>query len=244
MLNKFKSFTYGFILFHMLWFFGTYAINERLIPSPVIVYANMDFEFWSGMIHHIRHSLWRLLLAMSISMILGLVLGTLMAQSKVIGKVLNPFIYFTYPIPKMAFLPIIMLLLRLGDPTIITMIILIIVFQIIINVRDGISNIPEENYQTLRVLGASKWQLFKEITFPAALSQIFSSARVALGTAIAILFITENNGTRYGMGHFIMNAQVRINYVDMFSGIVVLSIISFLLFLVIDVLSAIFMKWD
>jgi len=244
MLNKFKSFAYGFLLLHGLWLFGTYFVNERLIPSPFIVYANMDAEFWMDMIQHVRHSLWRLFLSMSISVVIGLVLGLLMAESKVISKLLNPFIYFTYPIPKMAFLPVVMVLLGLGNPTIITMIILIVVFQIIINVRDGINHIPEENYQTLLVLGASKWQLFKDVTLPAALSQILSSTRVALGTATAVLFITENNGTRYGVGHFIMNASSRINYIDMFSGIIVLSIVAFLLFLIVDALESVFMKWN
>jgi len=244
MLNKIKSFLYGFLMLHALWFFGTYVVNERLIPSPIIVYASMDLDFWSNMIGHIGASLWRLFFAMSISILIGLILGLIMSQTKIGAKLLNPFIYFTYPIPKMAFLPIVMLSVGLGNPTIITMIILIIVFQIIINVRDGISSIPEENYHILTVLGANKWQLFKDITLPAALSQILSSTRVALGTATAILFITETNGTRYGVGHFIMNAQTRINYVDMLAGIVVLSILSFLLFLFIDTIAAIFMKWN
>jgi len=244
MINKIKSFIYGFLLLHLLWFLGHYTVNERIIPSPLTVYANMDAEFWINMTGHINQSLWRLFLGMTISMIIGLVLGLLMAQSKIVGKLLNPFIYFIYPLPKMAFLPVVMILLGLGNPTIITMIILIIVFQITINVRDGISNIPEENYQTLLVLGASKWQLFKDVTLPAALSHILSSARVALGTATAILFITENSGVRYGVGHFIFNAQSRVNWIDVFSGIIVLSILAFILFLLIDTLDAVFMKWN
>jgi len=139
---------------------------------------------------------------------------------------------------------VVMMLLGLGNPTIITMIILIIVFQIIINVRDGIRSIPEENYQILLVLGANKWQLFKDVTLPAAFSHILSSTRVALGTATAILFITENTGISYGMGHFIFNAHSRVNWVDVFSGIIVLSIVAFMLFLIVDILDGVLMKWN
>ena len=244
MLDKIKSFIYGFLLVHGLWLFGTHFINDRLFPSPFIVYANMDIAFMTDMVEHIRHSLWRLFAGLSISIILGLVLGLLMAQSKIAGKILNPFIYFTYPIPKMTFLPVVMVMLGLGNNTIITMIVLIIVFQIIVNVRDGINSIPVENYHILRVLGANRWQLFKDVTFPAALSQILSSTRVALGTATAILFITETHGTRHGMGFYIMNASNRIDYVDMFSGIIVLSFVAFVLFLIIDALDAVFLKWQ
>jgi len=244
MLEKIKSFIYGFILLHLLWFAGHHFVNDRIIPSPFAVYSRMDQAFWQDMMQHISHSLWRLLLSMVISILIGLVLGLLLAQSKIATKLLNPFIYFTYPIPKMAFLPVVMILLGIGNPTIITMIILIIVFQIIINVRDGINSIPEENYQTLLVLGANKWQLFKDVTFPAALSQILSSTRVALGTATAILFITENSGIQYGIGHFIFHAQSRIHWIDVFSGIIVLSILAFFLFLIVDILEATFMKWN
>ena len=244
MLNKVKSFASGFFMLHALWLLGTYLINDRLIPSPLVVYANMDGEFLFNMIGHVGHSLWRLFSGLAISIVLGLVLGLLMAQSRLIGKLLNPLIYFTYPIPKMAFLPVVMVLLGLGNPTVIAMIVLIVVFQIIINVRDGINSIPQELYHTLLVLGATKWQLFKEVTLPAALSQMLSSARVALGTATAILFITETHGTRHGMGFYIMNAANRLDYVAMFSGIIIKSLVAFILFLAIDALEAILLKWQ
>ena len=244
MLNKIKSFIYGFLLLHIIWLIGTLFIDDRIIPSPLLVYGNMDAGFWFNMVNHIMHSLWRLFLGMAISVSIGLMLGLLLAQSKMAERLLDPLVYLTYPIPKMAFLPVVMMLFGLGNPTIITMIILIIVFQIIINVRDGIRSIPEENYQTLLVLGANKWQLFKDVTLPAALSQILSSTRVALGTATAILFITENSGISYGMGYFIFNAHSRLNWVDVTSGIIVLSIVAFMLFLFVDILDKVFMKWN
>lgn len=243
MLNKIKNFLYGFILVHLLWLYGTHFVNDRLIPSFFTVYARMDAAFFSNMAQHVGHSLWRLFFGLLISIVLGLFLGLLMARSKFFGKLLNPLMYFLYPIPKMAFLPVVMLTFGLGNPTTIVMIVLIIVFQIMVNVRDSINSIPVENYHTLLVLGASKWQLFKDVTFPAALSQILSSTRVALGTATAILFITETHGTRHGMGFYIMDAFNRINYVDMYAGIVILSLVAFTLFLLVDTLDAIFLKW-
>ena len=245
MLNKIKSFIYGLLLLHILWLIGTFFVDGRVIPSLFVVYGNMDVAFWRVMVGHIVHSLWRLFWGLSISVVIGLVLGLVLAQSKVGERLLEPFVYLTYPIPKMAFLPVVMMLLGLGNPTIITMIILIIVFQIVINVRDGINNIPEESYQILLVLGAGKWQLFKDVTLPAALSHILSSTRVALGTATAILFITENSGgISYGMGRFIFDAHSRLNWIDVFSGIIVLSVVAFMLFLLVDILDAVFMRWN
>ncbi|MCL1948139.1 MAG: ABC transporter permease [Turicibacter sp.] len=244
MAHKLKYFAFGLLLIHALWLYGTLAINGRLIPAPWVVYGRMDIAFWSMMGNHIWHSAWRLLAGLFISMALGLFLGLLMAQSNWLSKTLNPFMYFLYPIPKMAFLPVVMLLLGLGNPTTIAMIVLIIVFQVMVNVRDGIVSIPPEHYQILKVLGANPWQLLKEVTFPAALSVILSSTRVALGTATAILFITETQGTRYGLGFYIMDAFHRINYVDMYAGITVLSIVAFGLFLLVDLADRLLLKWN
>lgn len=244
MFKKLRNFFYGAILVHLLWIAGTLFVDDRLIPSPWDVYGLMSFDFWQMMSVHIWMSLWRLVLALVISLLIGLVFGVLAAESKIIAAVLNPFIYFLYPIPKMALLPLVMVLFGLGNTPIIVMIVIIIVFQIIINVRDGINAIPTENYQVLIVIGASKWELFKNVTFPAALAQILSAARVALGTATAILFITETTGTRYGVGHFIMTASNTFNYLNMFAGIVVLTVLSYFLFLIIDILERYFLSWQ
>ena len=244
MFNKIKNFLYGFIFVHLLWLYGTHFVDDRLVPSFLTVYARMDAPFLSDMIQHIGHSLWRIFFGLFISMVLGLFFGLFMARSKYLGKLLNPLMYFLYPIPKMAFLPVVMLTFGLGNPTTITMIVLIIVFQITVNVRDGINSIPVENYHTLRVLGANRWQLFKDVTFPAALSQILSGARVALGTTTAILFITETHGTQHGMGFYIMDAFNRINFVDMYAGIVILSLVAFVLFLLVDALDAVLLRWN
>ncbi|MCL2559598.1 MAG: ABC transporter permease subunit [Turicibacter sp.] len=228
---------------HLLWLYGTYFVDDRLIPSPFTVYARMDSDFLTSMLEHIGYSLWRLFFGLAISVALGLFFGLLMSRSKLFSKLLNPLMYFLYPIPKMAFLPVVMLTFGLGTPTTIAMIVLIVVFQIAVNVRDGINSIPVENYHTLITLGANKWSLFKDVTFPAALSQILSSTRVALGTATAILFITETHGTRHGMGFYIMDAFNRINYIDMYAGIVILSLVAFLLFLLVDTLDAVLLRW-
>lgn len=240
-----KNFFYGFILVNVLWLLAAYMMNATVLPMPLLVYRNigrlfLEHQMW----RHMVYSLFRIFSGIFLSVLFGLIFGLIAAQSKIGGKILNPFIYFTYPIPKIALLPAVMLLFGLGEVSKILMIVLIIVFQMAINVRDGIRSIPDENYYILRCLGASTWRLFKEVTLPAALSQILSSTRVALGTAMSILFITETFGTRFGMGFYIMDAWMRINYIDMYGGIVVLSFVGFVLFLLVDVLESIFLRWQ
>ncbi|HPR80931.1 MAG TPA: ABC transporter permease subunit, partial [Enterococcus sp.] len=91
----------------------------------------------------------------------------------------------------MALLPIVMLLGGLGDGSKITMIVLIVLPQVTISVRDAVREIPHHYYDVYRGLKATRWQQFSAITFPATLPAMFSSTRISLGTAISILFFTE-----------------------------------------------------
>jgi NitT/TauT family transport system permease protein len=143
----------------------------------------------------------------------------------------------------MALLPIVMLLFGLGEGSKIIMIFLIVVFQIIITARDAVREIPKEAYYSLDSLGANRLQIFREIIAPASLSEVITATRLSIGTAISVLFFTETYGTRYGMGYLIMDSWMRVNYVEMYSSIVVLSIMGLLIFSIIDIIEGYVCAW-
>ncbi|WP_449598543.1 ABC transporter permease [Niallia sp. Marseille-Q9988] len=242
-IDKWKDFLFGFISIILLWYAASLIINKPILPAPKEVLSNLYSLVSQDIYIHLGYSLVRIFVGIAISVCIGLLVGVLMGQSKQWNKILNPIIYFTYPIPKISLLPAVMLIFGLKESSKIIMIVLIIVFQIIIAVRDSVKDIPKETYYILRCLGTSRWREFKEITLPAALSSILSSIRIALGTATSILFFTEIYGTEYGMGYYIMDAWMRINYLDMYSGIIVLSLVGFLLFVLIDLMESTFLKW-
>lgn len=234
----------GFFSINMLWWLGSYVLQQSMLPSPLSVYQHMFGLDKVEMGLHVYNSLIRLFLGMLIATLLGLGIGLIMGRSARWNQLLDPIVYLTYPVPKIALLPIIMLLFGLGDGSKIILIVLIVVFQVILSVRDGVRSISPSYYQHLIVLGATKWQLFYRITWPAALSAILSALRIALGTAIAILFFTEVYGTSYGLGFFVMDAWGRMDYLDMYSGILILSAVAFLLFYAIDIMEKHALKWQ
>ncbi|WP_243120223.1 ABC transporter permease [Caloramator sp. E03] len=178
-----------------------------------------------------------------LSFIIGMPLGIIMGYSNYWDDVLSPIIYFLYPIPKVALLPVVMLIFGLGEASKIIMIILIVVFQIVVTARDSVKNIPKETYYSLFSLGASKYDIFKNIIFPAVFPEILTSVRVGTGTAVSVLFFTETYGTEYGMGYFIMDSWMRVNYIEMYSGIIIMGLIGFVFFLTLDLLERFFCLW-
>jgi len=192
---------------------------------------------------NVGYSLFRIFAGVVLALIIGLLIGLLMGRSLTWNKLLDPVVYLTYPVPKIALLPVVMLFFGLGETSKILMIMLILLFQIIISVRDGVKAIPENTYDVLTSIGASTVQKFWHVTLPGALSVILSTIRISLGTAISVLFFTEIYGTEHGMGFFIMDAWLRLDYPEMYAGIMLFSLVGFVLFLLVDFLDYKFMKW-
>ncbi len=243
MSKRIQAFIYGFAALHLVWLIAAVCLNSRVLVNPIIVYKNLGEILHSGMAQHILASTIRIIEGVCISLISGIFIGLLLANSKRINKICSPLLYFTYPIPKLALLPVVMLLLGIGEVAKITMIVLIIVFQIIIATRDAVFNISKEDFHVLTSLGAKKREFLRWIIFPAILPEVLTSLRIAIGTAISVLFFTETFGTDKGMGFFIVDSWMRLSYTGMYAGILILSIMGFIFFLLIDILEEYICSW-
>lgn len=242
-VKRIKVFIQGFIMVNILWYFLAAAIHLRVLPKPTDVYLNMSNLYGEKLYIHVLASLYRVTGGIGISLVLGVSIGLLMAYSNTWNKILNPLVYFSYPVPKTALLPIVMLLFGLGDTSKIIIIVLILVFQIIVAVRDSVINIPSDTYGPIISLGASNLHIFSHVTIPAILPELLTSLRLSIGTALSILFFTEAYGTQYGIGYYILDAWTRIDYLGMYAGIIVISILGFILFILIDLLEETVCKW-
>ncbi len=232
--EKWQGAIYSALVVLVFWYLLSLILNLPIIPSPFAVIAKIFAIFSEKIQIHALYSLSRILAGIAVSIALGVPLGYLMGYFARVDRLFSPLIYFTYPVPKLALLPVVMLLFGLGELSKLIMIILIIVFQIVITSRDAVKSIPKETFRSIQSLGASKMQKLGEVIIPASLPEVLTATRLALGTAVSILFFTETFGTEYGMGYFIMDAWLRINYLDMYAGIVVLSFMGFVIFSIID----------
>lgn len=234
----------GIVSLNVIWWLLAVVFNNKALPNPLDVYATLPKSLSQGMFDHSLASLRRIFIGVCLALGLGLAGGLLTGLSKKANKLLNPLLYLSYPVPKLALLPVAMILFGIGETTKVLMIVLIIVFQLIISIRDAISNINKENYYVLSTLGASKMQLIWHVVLPAILPEMFSALRVSVGIATSVLFVTETFGTDKGLGFFIVDAWMRIDYLTMYAGIVMLSFIGSLLFVMIDIMDAMFCRWN
>ena len=228
----------------VFWYLAAVVIAKPLVPSPLKVTLILPQLFMQEISVHCLYSLWRILAGLLLAIIIGYPLGLLMGYTARGAKFLSPLVYLTYPTPKIALIPIVMLAVGVGETSKIIMIFLIIVFQVIVAVRDSIKNIPAAVFYSLNSLGAGFGDIFLHILWPASLPKFITAVRIAMATAISVLFFTETFGTKYGMGYFIMDAWLRVNYLEMYAGIVVLSFVGLGLFMLIDAAEYYFCRWQ
>ncbi len=243
LLNQICLFLEGFLLINIIWYIGYLTVQTTVIPNPLTVYMNFGKVFEDDILIHILYSLNRIGQGLLLSLLIGIPVGILMAYSYRANRILYPLVYFSYPIPKTALLPIAMLLWGMRDGSKVAIIFLIIVFQVIVAVRDSVQNIDPSLYLVTVSAGATKGQIVRHVTLPAIMPELLTSLRVSLGTAVSVLFFVEGYGTRHGMGYYIVDAWSRIDYVGMYSGIIVISIVGFLLFAAVDFLSGRLCAW-
>ena len=231
---SFRMFALGICLCLALWAGMAYLLQMPVIPSPVQVFLRLAAKFPETIAVHAGYSLMRIVLGLFVAVAVGYPIGVLMGYFPRVNRLLAPLLYLTYPVPKIALLPVVMLLFGVGEWSKLILVFLIIVFQVVVAVRDAVAAIPSETYAPLRVLGASFAQIVRHIIVPASLPKFITAVRVAMATAISVLFFTETFGTQYGIGYYIMDAWLRVNYLDMYAGIVVLSAMGLLLFILLD----------
>ncbi len=233
----------GSLIVLLLWYAMHIFIDSRVIPAPTETVIMFFKLIQNNLLLHMGVSLYRIIVSVLISLAIGVPLGLWMGLSKAADSVLSPAAYILYPIPKIAFLPVFMILLGLGDGSKIVLIITIIIFPILLAARDGVKEISHQLIDSVKSLGLNRIQIFTNLVVPSVMPKIFSSLRISIGISISALFFSENFATTYGLGFFIMNAWTMVRYVEMFAGILALSLMGLVIFKLIDLMERKLCPW-
>lgn len=179
----------------------------------------------ADMLRHTLFSVWRLVAGVALSMAAGTAVGVWIGYCGTPRKILSPLIYALAPVPKIALLPLVMLLFGIGEWAKIFIIFMVMVFQVILAVAGAVLRIPEEYYIPLRAVRAAPAFIIRKVVLPACLPELFTALRVGLATGISVLFFSETFGTRWGLGFYIMDRWMRLDYRHMALGIAMMALL-------------------
>ena len=225
------------------WQLLSWAVDSPALPGPVPALSEFAAVFFPELLPHLGISLWRVAASMVLGTVLAVPLGLLIGRSPRLDAVAAPMIFLTYPVPKIVFLPVLLVLLGLGNASKIALITLIVFFQILVTSRDAARSIPSASVLSVRSLGAGRLDVARHVIFPAALPDIFTALRIGSGTAVAVLFVTESIAGTEGLGYYIVDSWGRIDYSGMFAGILGMALMGVMLYEALEVLEARMCRW-
>jgi NitT/TauT family transport system permease protein len=227
-----------------LWALAAALVHRPFLPSPLAAASRLGGRLADGSLAlHLGASAYRVGLALAITAPFGAILGLAAGRSRRLDAFVSPFVYLLHPLPKVAFLPVIMLFLGLGDAAKVFLIGLIIFGQILVSARDAARAVPEAMIDTMRSMKASRLDIARHVVVPASLPALLSALRVGLGTAVAVLFIAETFASETGLGWYIVDAWTRVDYPDMYAAIIALSLFGLGCYLAVDAAEALLCRW-
>ena len=232
------------IIFLACWTALAAYLQRNIMPYPWDVLPVFVTEIQGDLWAHTVASAERVLKAIVLATLVATPVGMGLGQIRVLNRLFSPLIGLVHPIPKIVFLPVILVVLGIGELSKVFLIALILFFQILVVVRDEAASLRPELIQSVRSLGAGRRALFRFVYLPASLPAVLTALRVSVGTSIAVLFIAEQYSTRQGLGYYIVTLTwQRLRYEKMYAGIMAMSLLGLLLYAIVDMLERIVGRW-
>ena len=232
------------VVFFVAWHIAAIILDKAFLPTPLAsITAFFGIVVSGEILEHFFVSACRVVLSIVIAGVPAVFLGLWMGRNKAAYSFLAPFVFFLYPLPKVVFLPVIVILTGIGNAPKIVLIALVVFFQVAVVAMDASKSVPLSAIQSIRSLNAGKLQIFFHLVLPFALPQIFTSLRVSLGTAIAVLFFAESFASVDGIGYYIMDSMGRRSYDLMYAGIIAMALLGLAAYAVTDLAEKFFCRW-
>ncbi|QLQ35755.1 ABC transporter permease [Micromonospora robiginosa] len=228
----------------VLWWVVTAAelVKPYLVPSPSatldVVRAQPGY-----FAHHTWITTYETVLGFVIAIAVGVLSAVVMVYSPTVEKSLYPLLLFAQVIPKIAIAPLFVVWLGFGLSPKVVVAVLMAFFPIVISTVTGLKSIDPEMLQLSATMGAGPAQTFRKIRFPAALPHLFAGLKVAATMAVTGAVVGEFVGANEGLGYVILQANGNLDTPTLFAGLVVMSLLGVVLFVVVELLEHLLLPW-
>jgi len=200
------------------------------LPALSAVLERIGTDAWSGdLAINTALTLYRALAAFLICAVGGVAIGMAMSRNVVANWFFDPIVSVGFPMPKIAFLPVVILWLGVYDVSKISIIVIDAIFPVIAATVIAIQGVEREFIWSARNMGASNRELLTQIVLPAALPQIMTGLQVALPLTLIVAVVAEMLMGGYGLGGAMMTASRFANSTSVFAGIVEIAVVGYAL---------------
>ncbi len=219
-------------------------MDARFFPAPSAVVKTLFGLIASGLlVKDLGISLTRIGAGFAIGAASGIALGLVMGVSRLVRAAIKPLVGVIYPIPKIAILPLIMLIFGLGELSKYAIVAIGVFFLVMLSTMAGVMNIEKIYLDVGRNFGARRSAVLLTIAIPGALPLIFTGLRLAWGTALLLIVAAEFVSARSGLGYLIWNAWQTFAVEEMYSGLLTVSALGLISFAILDAVERRLIPW-
>ncbi len=219
-------------------------VTMFMLPPFTVVAKYIAADATSGVLWiNLAVTLYRAMVGFFIAAVGGITLATLMSRFRLMRWFFDPIISVGFPMPKIAFLPVIILWLGVYDVSKICIVVFDSIFPVVTATLAGIAAVEKELLWSARNMGANERELTWQVVLPAASPQILTGLQVALPIALIVEIIAEMVMGGYGLGGAMMSASRFANSPGVFAGLVEIAIVGFVLIKVMAMLRHRLLVW-
>lgn len=219
-------------------------IDTRFFPAPSALFDTLLKVVESGALWtNTWASLQRLFWGFLLGSIPGLIVGIAMGLYRPLRAAVDPLIALTYPIPKSAILPLILLIFGLGEASKVVMVAIGVFYPVCINAVAGVLEINKIYLDVGKNFQASRWNVFRTIALPGALPFIMSGVKLGIGMGLILIVLAEMMGAKSGLGYMIWHAWEILAVEQMYIGLMMVAFIGYVLSLLSNELERWILPW-
>lgn len=226
------------------WWFASEAAGSPFFP-PLSAILDRFAELWLfdllGV--HVAPSLRNLALGFTAAVAVGVTAGVVLALLPTVELVIDPVLQFWRALPALALLPLLLVMAGLGTTFKVLAIAMGAVWPVLLSTIDGIRAIDPEVRRTSRVYRLSAGTVLWRVLLPGALPQIAAGVRTSLGISVVLMVGSELYASSSGIGYFVLQSQQSYAITAMWSGVILLGIIGYLLNLLYGLLERRLLRW-
>jgi NitT/TauT family transport system permease protein len=202
--------------------------------------AANDNNLWAATAVTLRNTFWGFVIGVSSGFVVGLALG----RSPFLARVFEPFIVALNSIPRIALVPLILMMFGLGDASKIVTAWLLVFFLAFFNTFEGARQVDRDLVAVARLLQAREWQVTLKVVIPSTLTWVFASLTPSISFALIGVIVGEFIGSERGLGRIMMEAEARGEASVMMAAILVLMVVGVALSMGVRALQLYLLRWQ
>ncbi|MEB0205641.1 ABC transporter permease [Pseudomonas sp. CCC3.1] len=224
----------GLLSLLLLWWLGievfgsAQGLSARF--SPQATFASLIELLGSAQLYdNVWVSLKRIVFSLLLALLIGVPLGLLIGGSRNLEAATTPAFQFLRMISPLSWMPVVVMLMGVGDQPIYFLLTFAAVWPIVLNTIAGVRQLDPRWLQLSRSLSATRWETMRRVILPGVLGHVLTGVRLSIGILWIVLVPCEMLGVSAGLGYFILDTRDRLAYSELMAMVVLIGLLGFAL---------------